>query len=290
VSVRVGTVIKAEKPFAEQIRHLAPLGFESFALMFWQTLGGADLERLADEVCQAVRETGTVVSAVSLYGNPLLGDAMAEETRRGVDALIENARRFGTDVVGCFAGRVKDRPVEESVGPWKALFLEHVARAEACGVRIALENCRMGGTWKTGSWNIAINPDAWEILFSEIPSASLGLEWEPCHALLCLEDPLPQLETWAGRVFHVHGKDANVDWAAIRSRGVFGRAGWARQRTAGLGDTDWAAVFRTLHGAGYEGAVDIEGWNDPVYSGERELEGRLIGLGRLKDARGSALA
>jgi len=151
MSIKIGTVIKAEEAPGEQIRRLAPLGFESFAVMFWQTLGGADLPLMADEVRRAAEETGTAVSAVCLYGNPLLGDAMAEETRLGVDALIANARLFGTDLLGCFAGRVKDRPIEESIGPWKSVFSEHVKRAEANGVKIAMENCRMGGaTAKVG--------------------------------------------------------------------------------------------------------------------------------------------
>ena len=80
----------------------------------------------------------------------------------------------------------------------------------------------MGGTWKRGSWNIAIGPDAWEMMFEAIPSACLGLEWEPCHQLLCLADPLCQLERWAPRVFHVHGKDAHINWDVIRERGLFG--------------------------------------------------------------------
>jgi sugar phosphate isomerase/epimerase len=288
VSIAIGTVLKGLEDPAAAIRKLAPMGFESFTIMFWQTLGGADLERMARTVRDAAVETRTVLSALSIYGNPLLGDALAEQTQKGLDLLIDAAPAFGTDLVGCFTGRVKDRPIEESIKPWKDMFSEHVRRAEANGVRIGMENCRMGGTWKLGGWNIAINPDAWEILLGELPSPNLGLEWEPCHALLCLEDPVPQLRRWAAKVFHVHGKDANVYWDVIREKGLFGRRRWADQRTAGFGDTDWAEVFRVLAGAGFGGAVDIEGWNDPVYTGERELEGQVLGLQRLKADREKA--
>ncbi len=288
VSIRIGTVLKAEERPAQAIRSLAPLGFESFAVIFWQTVGGLDVPGLADEIRQAAEETGTVVSAVGLYGNPLGEDAAAQETRGGVDELIEHARRFGTDIVGCFAGRVKDRPIEESLGPWKKLFSGHVSRAETRGVRLALENCRMGGTWKLGDWNIAYGPDVWEMLFSEIPSPALGLEWEPCHQLLGLADPLVQLERWVPRVFHVHGKDAHVDWEVIRRHGLFGRKKWAEQRTAGFGDSDWTAIIRALERGGFSGAIDIEGGHDPVYAREREMEGQVLGMRRLQECRKAA--
>ena len=140
--------------------------------------------------------------------------------------------------------------IADSLGPWKNVFGPLVRRAEDRGVRLGMENCRMGGTWKRGSWNIAIGPDAWEMMFDAIPSTSLGLEWEPCHQLLCLADPLAQLERWAPRIFHVHGKDANVRWDVIRERGLFGTGEWAVQRTAGFGDSDWAEIIRVLRRAG----------------------------------------
>ena len=146
----------------------------------------------------------------------------------------------------------------------------------------------MGGTWKLGSWNLATGPDAWELLFNEIPDPSLGLEWEPCHQLLCLADPLAQLERWAAKVFHVHGKDAHIDWDVIRHRGLFGKTKWAVQRTAGFGDSDWVGIIRALTTAGYAGTIDIEGWNDPVYKDEREIEGQRLGMLFLKKCRESA--
>ena len=280
--IRIGTVLKGIERPGKAIRELAPQGFQSFSIFFWQTLGYADLRLLAEEVRSAAEETGTVISSLGIYGNVLNGDSVAEETRRGFEALITAASSFGTNIVGGFAGRVPDRPVDESIGPWKSVFGDLVRRAEDCGVLLAMENCRMGGTWKTGTWNIAIGPDAWEKLFHEIPSLSLGPEWEPCHQLLCLADPIPQLERWAAKVFHVHGKDATIDWDVIREHGLFGTRPWAVQRTAGFGDSDWPEIMRILIRAGYDGAIDIEGWNDPVYRGDSELEGQVLGMQHLK--------
>ena len=284
-SIRIGTVVKGSGDPARAIRSLAPLGFESFSVMFWQTLGAVNLASMADAVRAAALETGTTVSSLSIYGNILLGDTAARETLRGYEALIDTASRFGTDLVTGFTGRVPDCPIEHSIGPWKAAFSELVKRAEAGGVRIGLENCRMGGTWKLGSWNLAIGPDAWEVLFNEMPSPSLGLEWEPCHQLLCLADPVAQLERWASKIFHVHGKDANIDRDVIRRKGLFGKEKWAVSRTAGFGDSNWGEIIQVLSQAGYAGAIDIEGWNDPVYKDDREIEGQVLGLRYLKDCR-----
>jgi sugar phosphate isomerase/epimerase len=90
-------------------------------------------------------------------------------------------------------------------------------------------------------------------------------------------------------VFHVHGKDAHIDWAVIREHGLFGKAKWAVQRTAGFGDSDWTAIIRALSRAGYVGAIDIEGWNDPVYKNDREIEGQVEGMRHLKGCRERAL-
>jgi sugar phosphate isomerase/epimerase len=54
------------------------------------------------------------------------------------------------------------------------------------------------------------------MMFNELPNANLGLEWEPCHHLIYLIDPIPQIRKWAARIFHVHGKDATVRWDVIR--------------------------------------------------------------------------
>ena len=36
---------------------------------------------------------------------------------------------------------------------------------------------------------------------------------------------------------------------------------------------------------GYQGAIDIEGWHDPVYRGELEMTGQVAGLNYLKRCR-----
>jgi sugar phosphate isomerase/epimerase len=202
--------------------------------------------------------------------------------------VIDNAHLFGTNIVTGFTGRIRGKPIEESLPRFREVWGRLAKRAADKGVRIAFENCAMNGNWAAGDWNIAHNPDAWEIMFNELPDDNLGLEWEPCHQLVYLIDPIPQIRKWGPRIFHVHGKDATVRWDVIREHGIFGRTPFVQMRTPGFGDSDWARIISELRLAGYRGAIDIEGWHDPVYRDELELTGQVRALQYLKQCRGGA--
>ena len=131
-----------------------------------------------------------------------------------------------------------------------------------------------------------IRPTAWEMMFNEVPSDALGLQWEPCHQMVSLIDPLPQLRKWAHKVFHVHGKDATVAWDIIRTVGIRGGKPYVWHRTPGFGDTNWTDVISILRQGKFHGSIDIEGWHDPVYRDELEMTGQVHALNYLKQCRG----
>jgi len=139
---------------------------------------------------------------------------------------------------------------------------------------------------ESGDWNIAHNPDAWELIFNALPDENIGLEWEPCHQLVYLIDPIPQIRKWAGKMFHVHGKDATVRWDVIREHGIFGNLPFVQMRTPGFGDSDWIRIISELRLAGFKGTIDIEGWHDPVHRNALEMTGQVRALNYLKDCRG----
>jgi sugar phosphate isomerase/epimerase len=282
--IRIGTLVKAERNAASYIRQILPHGFESFQLTFWRRLGEVNLKQLAVEVRQALEEAGgsAVISALGIYGNPLED----EETAHGFSRLIDAAELFGCRLVCGFAGRLVNQPVPASMAKFKEVFAPLARQAEGRGVRIAFENCDMRGTWETGDWNIAHAPTAWEMMFHEVPSDALGLEWEPCHQMVSLIDPLPQLRQWAHKVFHLHGKDATVLWDVVRAAGIRGGKPYVYHRTPGFGDTNWNDVITILRQAKFQGAIDIEGWHDPVYRDELEMTGQVRALQYLKECRG----
>ncbi len=302
--IRIGTLVNAGMKAPEYIRQILPHGFESFSLTFWQSCADIDFKKLAKEVNAVLDGTGAVISSLGIFGNPLEKQPLDKETLKGWRKCIDSAHLFGCDVVGGFTGRLRGKRIDESMPAFQKVWTPLAKRAEDRGVRIAFENCDMGGTWQTGDWNIAHNPTAWEMMFDAVPSKALGLEWEPCHQMVSLIDPMPQLREWASRIYHVHGKDATVHWDVVRKYGVHSSMhadialpgasqavpSFAYHRTPGFGDSDWTAIISDLRQAGFRGSIDIEGWHDPVMCGELEMSGQVAGLNYLKTCRGDFVA
>ncbi len=284
-TILIGTLVKADNAAPAYIRQILPHGFESISLMFWRDLGDTDLPRLAAGVRETLGDSGTVVSSLSVYGNPLGTRSNDEETRKAWAALIDAASLFGCDIVSGFAGRVVDQPIDKSIPRFQEVFEPLAKCAADAGVRLAFENCEMGGNWRRGDWNIAHNPAAWEMMFDALPYDHLGLEWEPAHQLVQLIEPLPQLRQWAPKVFHLHGKDAEVQWDVIRTYGIGGAREFVHHRTPGFGDTNWASIISILRQSGFKGSIDIEGWHDPVYKDDLEMTGQVHGLRYLQQCR-----
>ncbi|RYD34836.1 MAG: sugar phosphate isomerase/epimerase [Verrucomicrobiaceae bacterium] len=274
---RIGTVIRPGRDFAASIREWSDLGFESFQLA-WSLKHNPqvqDLKAQAAAAREAAEETGAVISALGIYGNPLREDAAGNYARDAMSRAIEAARFFGAEVVGCFAGRVPGRPVPDSMWRFQEVFRELARQAEGEGVQLAFENCLQGGNWERGETNIGFHPQAWELMFDAVPSTALGLEWEPCHLLCQMIDPLPVLDRWVSKVVHVHGKDGRMDRALLAASGTHGPEMYVRHRFPGLGETCWTKIFQKLRASGYTGMVDVEGGHDPVFRGDREREGQI---------------
>jgi sugar phosphate isomerase/epimerase len=286
--IRIGTMVSGLENPAKCLKQILPHGFESFEINFWQTLKNTDLERQAGEVREVLGGSGAIISCLGIYGNPLGADAIDDEARTGWQELIDAAHLFGCDLVTGFTGRVVDKPVPESIPRFAEVFGPLQKRAADKGVRLAFENCEMGGDWNKGSWNIAHGPTAWEMMFSAIPSDNIGLEWEPCHHMMRLVDPMAQLRKWVAKFFHIHGKDATIHWDVIREEGIGGAKPFGFNRTPGFGDSNWTEIISELRRGGFVGSIDIEGWHDPVYKDELEMMGQVHGLNYLKQCRGGS--
>jgi sugar phosphate isomerase/epimerase len=287
-AIRIGTMVKGNEPDpAAYVSKILPYGFESIEPFFWQVMN-KDLPRLAGELREAIGDADVTISTLGMFGNPLEDTEIDKQTLKGWEALIDNAHLFGATTIAGFTGRLRGRPIEDSLPKFRRVWSELSKRAADKGVKLAFENCAMDGNWKTGDWNIAHNPDAWEMIFNEVPADNLGLEWEPCHQMVYLIDPLPQIRKWVGKIFHVHGKDATIRWDVIREHGIFGKEKFVFMRTPGFGDTNWTDVVSELRLAGWSGSIDIEGWHDPVYRDALEMTGQVRSLNYLKQCRGGA--
>jgi sugar phosphate isomerase/epimerase len=279
--IRIGTLAPMSGG-AAYLRQILPHGFESFELTLWQYIGDNKLDEIAKEVTDLVGPD--IQLSVGIYGNPLTDEKTADDWA----SLIKAAPKFGAKVVNGFAGALEDRPVDQSMERFAEVFGPLAKLAEDTGVKIAFENCDMGGTWDRPKWNIAHSPTAWEMMFNAVLSDALGLEWEPCHQMVSLIDPIAQLRKWVEKVYHVHGKDATIAWDVLKSTGLRGGQNFVWHRTPGFGDTNWTDVITILRMGGFQGAIDIEGWHDPIYRDELEMTGQVHGIRYLKNCRGGA--
>jgi len=285
--IKIGTLVGGGEAL-RVIPQILPYGFESFSVTFWQTTGEVNLKETAKALQDLLAEKDIPISCVSIFGNPLTGAGSNADTLASWERLIDHAHLFGTDLVTGFTGRIPDCPISESIPKFKEVFGALTKRAQDQGVRIAFENCDMGGNWERGEWNIAHNPTAWEMMFDAVPMDNIGLQWEPCHQMVSLIDPIPQLRKWVEKkkIFHIHGKDCTIAWDIVREYGVHGPRQFAWHRTPGFGDCNWSDIITILMQGGYQGTIDIEGFHDPVHRGELEWSGQVRGLNYLKDCRG----
>jgi sugar phosphate isomerase/epimerase len=220
-------------------------------------------------------------STIGLYCNPL-------QIREHFDNLvlcIKTAKDFGCSMVSTFAGALEGEPVEAALPKFKEVFGELVKIAGDHGVTINIENCPMGGTMERATCNIGFNPVAWEMMFDAVPEG-WGLEWEPTHQMTQLIDPMAQLKKWVSRITHIHGKVATMDYDTIKECGIYSGKPFVYHRTPGFGDCNWTDIISILRYNGYESSIDIEGYHDPIYTGDWEFTGQLHALEYLKKCRG----
>ena len=120
LDIRIGTMVRANKPDpAGYVRQILPHGFESIEPFFWQTLGGVDLPKLARDIREAIGDRDVKVGALGMFGNPLEGEDLDRQTLEGWEQLIDHAHLFGTDIVSGFTGRVRGKPLPDSLPRFK---------------------------------------------------------------------------------------------------------------------------------------------------------------------------
>ncbi len=283
LDIRIGTLCSIRNA-AAYIKQVLPHGFESIQLTGGFGVGLVDFEREAAAAREAVGDSA-MISSIGYFGNPLT----KPEDASNFAAYIDAAPKFGVSIIIGFAGAIPKKSVADAMPEFKRVWTDLAKRARDNGLKIAFENCEMGGSWgDSGDWNIAHAPTAWEMMWTEVPSDNIGLCWEPCHQMVSLIDPIPQLRKLlaAKKVITVHGKDATIAWDVVREKGIRGGVPYVWHRHPGFGDTNWTDVITLLRMHGYQGSIDIEGWHDPVYREELEMTGQVHAMNYLKTCRG----
>ena len=121
---------------AERIGQIADMGFESFEPFFWQTTNSQDLADLGKRCVEAIGDRDITISTLGMFGNPLEETDMDLQTLQGWKDCIDNAHHFGATCVAGFTGRVRGKPLTESLPAYRTLWSELARRAADKGVRI----------------------------------------------------------------------------------------------------------------------------------------------------------
>ena len=104
-------------------------------------------------------------------------------------------------------------------------------------MQIGIENCPMlfsKDEWPGGK-NLATSPEVWRALFEALPSANLGLNFDPSHLVWQHIDYVRCVREFGRRIVHVHAKDTRIDPDKLYEVGILG-LGWHTPKLPGLGD------------------------------------------------------
>jgi sugar phosphate isomerase/epimerase len=132
-----------------------------------------------------------------------------------------------------------------------------------------------------GPGALCCTPETYRAFFREVPSPSMGINYDPSHLLRLGIDPLRFLREFGDRVYHVHGKDTELlsenqyeygleQPATFAKSFRFGSHAW-RYTIPGHGQARWVEIFRILKEKNYQGCVSIE-LEDDNFNGPGDSE------------------
>ena len=279
------SAILPELSLEEILCFAAAEGFECIELMCWPRgkaerryagvthldVDGFDRQQ-ARRVCELTESTGIAISGLGYYPNPLSPDlAEAQACIEHLRRIILAAKMLGVGVVNTFVGRDPWKTIAENWPRFLEVWRPLVRFAEEHGVLIGIENCPMFFTadeWPGGK-NLANSPAVWRQMFSEIPSPSFGLNYDPSHLVWQQMDYVRPITEFADRLFHIHLKDARVNVEQLDDVGILATPlEYHTPRIPGRGQIDWPTFLAALQAADYNGPICIE-------VEDRDFEGSL---------------
>ena len=223
--------------------------------------------------------TGVAISGLGYYPNPLAPDAAEAKVYVGhIKKAIRASKLLGIHLVNTFIGRDWTKSVDDNWKRFESTWKPVIQFAEDQGVRIAIENCPMlftGDEWPGGK-NLATTPAIWRRMFEAIPSKNFGLNYDPSHMIWQQMDYLHPMKEFAGKLFHVHAKDARLDRDRLNQVGILAHPlQYHTPKLPGLGDVHWGRFCSVLSDTGYCGPVCIE-VEDRAYEKTLELRKKSL--------------
>jgi len=243
----------------------APWQKELPAVIEWakaNDFAALDLRRDGDQTAHQVKAAGLRVGSVDLL--EWQGMIHPDKAKRA-EAVAKNAAYIkAAGAVNHFIVMLPaeaQRPIAENFLFMVDSFNALAPVFEEAGARLVVEG------WP-GPGSVVCNPEGYRAFFKECPSPAYGVNYDPSHLVRMGVDPLRFLREFGHKVFHVHGKDTELNSEALYEYGnslprIFGRnpayggTCW-RYTLPGHGVVRWTETFKVLAEFGYQGCVCIE--------------------------------
>ncbi len=237
-----------------------------------------DLGRDGDQTGQAVLDAGLRIGSIDLkvwQGMISADKAKREEAVAENTEYIRSCKKYGAS--NFFIAMLPEDPslprrenfayMVESYNALSPVFEESASR-------LVIEG------WP-GPGVLVSTPETYRAFFREVPSTAMGVNYDPSHLLRMGIDPHRFLAEFKSRVFHVHGKDCEINHDRLYEYGSevpatfkdaipFGNQHW-RYTIPGHGISRWISIFEVLKESGYSGAVSIE-LEDAYFNGSEDGE------------------
>ncbi len=221
----------------------------------------------------------TIASLSAAYSHLDADPVKKEEANKATIRAMELAHKFGTDIVMTNAYSDLTDTIEGNIKKYKETFGEYARAAEANGVKLVIENCPHMVREPIRFGNLAFSPEMWEVLFNEVPSDAIGLEYDPSHLIWQGIDIPLTIKMYKKKIFAFHAKDTQIIKENLALVGIMGKntnykfgGRWWKHRLPGLGDIDWREVFRALYDIRYDGPVFLEQEDDSFSYGSARFE------------------
>lgn len=231
-------------------------------------LGALDLPEDFAPAAAACQVAGLRVGAVQGSGQSQIL-SRAERTRaHAVEALLAQIGAMpaaGASVLFlCLVPEDASQPVADSLAVFAETFPAIARACEQAGVRTVFEG------WPGPAPHyptLGYTPETLRAMFAAVPSAAMGVNYDPSHLVRLGIDYRRVLAEFKDRIYHVHGKDTAL---LPEAQYLFGHLPPALERPAsfsggpwrycvpGDGLVDWSQVAYALYEVGYDGCVSIE--------------------------------
>jgi sugar phosphate isomerase/epimerase len=215
----------------------------------------------ASELVGDLRGRGIEISGLGYYPNNLHPDpAHRKAVNDHLKKVITAAALLGVPVVNTFIGADQHKTQQENYRDAQKNWPALIKYAADKGVKIAIENCPMifsNDEFPSGH-NLAYTPAIWRQMFEDW-GPNIGLNLDPSHLVWQMIDIERVVREFASRIFHVHGKDLEIDRDGLYNHGVLSLGmGWQIPRIPGLGEVPWNRFISALYKVGYDYVVCVE--------------------------------